>query len=269
MSSKGCNHTIFIIVALTTHLFCCFTHAFVNNNPITFNTYIKQHNKKYQKENPTQIMAVSGSFFNPVPEQNDDDDERREEEMSSSSPAQGSNETDAFDESLARLMKKRSKKPLASKPSTVGGIPTSKVTGFGNAKGPQIVNKIQSASTKKSFVGIGKPLNDVRNPEYDDQGYTLYANEETGKKQRVFEALIEYPCEFKMKIIGANEGPFAKEMVQVVADSCNVESEIVKFTERKNGKWISVTVFAPVENAEMLYALYENIDRDPRVKFKF
>lgn len=109
----------------------------------------------------------------------------------------------------------------------------------------------------------------MNNPEYDDQGYTLYANEETGEKQRVFEALIDYPCEFKMKIIGKNEGAFAKEMVQVVADSCNVQSDVVKFTERVNGKWLSITVFAPVENAEMLYALYENVDRDPRVKFKF
>ena len=109
----------------------------------------------------------------------------------------------------------------------------------------------------------------MNNPEYDDQGYTLYANEKTGEKSRVFEALIDYPCEFKMKIIGANDGSFAKEMVQIVADSCNAEVDEVKFTERINGKWTSVTVFAPVENAEMLYTLYENVDRDPRVKFKF
>ena len=30
-----------------------------------------------------------------------------------------------------------------------------------------------------------------------------------------------------------------------------------------------VTVQAPVKSATMLYRLYENIDRDPRVKFKF
>ena len=72
-----------------------------------------------------------------------------------------------------------------------------------------------------------------------------------------------------MKIIGRNEGTFVLEMVQIVADSCNVESDVVKFTERLNGKWISITVFAPVENAEMLYTLYENVDKDPRVKFKF
>lgn len=143
-------------------------------------------------------------------------------------------------------------------------------SGFGKSatKGPQIINTV-SSSSKSSFVGIGKPLNDVNNPEYDDQGYTLYANEETGEKQRVFEALIDYPCEFKLKIIGLNEGTFAQEMVQVVADCCEVECSNVKYTERKNGKWTSVTVFAPVANAEMLYTLYENVDRDPRVKFKF
>ena len=135
---------------------------------------------------------------------------------------------------------------------------------------PQIINTTgSSSSSKKSFVGIGKPLNDINKPEYDDQGYTLYSNEETGEKQRVFEALVEYPCNFKMKIIGANEGTFASEMVQVVADSCNVEVSEVKYSERMNGKWMSVTVHAPVQSAEMLYALYENIDRDPRVKFKF
>jgi len=32
---------------------------------------------------------------------------------------------------------------------------------------------------------------------------------------------------------------------------------------------LSVTVHAPVESAEMLYSLYENVDKDPRVKFKF
>ena len=30
-----------------------------------------------------------------------------------------------------------------------------------------------------------------------------------------------------------------------------------------------MTVHAPVKNADMLYSLYENVDKDPRVKFKF
>lgn len=145
-------------------------------------------------------------------------------------------------------------------------------SGFGNqAAAPKII-KTSKTNGKKSFVGIGKPdkpINDVNKPEYDDQGYTLYANEETGEKSRVFEALVEYPSIFKMKIIGRNESTFASDMVQIVADSCSVTTSEVKYSERANGKWLSVTVHAPVESADMLYALYENVDRDPRVKFKF
>lgn len=144
--------------------------------------------------------------------------------------------------------------------------------GFGKTPAtPQIINTKTSISStqKSSFVGIGKPLNDVNKPEYDDQGYTLYADEQTGKKSRVFEALVDYPSIFKMKIIGRNESTFSSEMVQIVAESCQVDVEKVEFSERVNGKWLSVTVHAPVESAEMLYSLYENVDKDPRVKFKF
>eukprot|EP00562_Extubocellulus_spinifer_P023062 CAMPEP_0178628608 /NCGR_PEP_ID=MMETSP0698-20121128/9513_1 /TAXON_ID=265572 /ORGANISM="Extubocellulus spinifer, Strain CCMP396" /LENGTH=163 /DNA_ID=CAMNT_0020267871 /DNA_START=177 /DNA_END=668 /DNA_ORIENTATION=- len=109
------------------------------------------------------------------------------------------------------------------------------------------------------------PLKDINNPEYDDQGRTLYSDEETGEKKPVLEALVEYPCLFTMKIVGE----FAAEMVQVVAESCEVDVEDVENSVKDNGKWTSVTVKAPVKNAEMLYSLYENIDRDPRVKFKF
>jgi putative lipoic acid-binding regulatory protein len=126
--------------------------------------------------------------------------------------------------------------------------------------------------SKGSFVGIGRPLNDVRNPEYDENGYTLYADETTGEKRRVFEALVEYPSVFKMKIVGrddVDEGRFASEMVGIVARSCGVDAGEVEHTERRNGKWTSVTVHAPVKDADMLYALYESVDKDPRVKFKF
>jgi len=112
-------------------------------------------------------------------------------------------------------------------------------------------------------------LNDINNPEYDDQGYTLYADEETGEKSRVFEALVDYPSIFTMKIIGSDDGSFVPEIVQVVAESCEVAFEEIVHSTRLKGKWTSITVKAPVESAEMLYKLYENVDRDPRVKFKF
>lgn len=125
----------------------------------------------------------------------------------------------------------------------------------------------------KPFVAIGPPdagpINDPTKPEFDDQGYTLYTNQETGEKARVFEALVEYPCIFTMKIVGANEGSFAEEIVAVVAEACETKVEKVSHSVRAKGKWTSVTVKAPVKSSEMLYALYEKVDLDPRVKFKF
>lgn len=191
---------------------------------------------------------AAGSFFNQVPEEKPENEEEPKD----------------LEDSLQDLLKKRNAPPLASQPSTINGIPTSQAgQGFGkNSKA-----KSKESKDEKPFVAIGPPVNDVTKPEYDDQGYTVYTNEQTGEKSRVFEALVEYPCDFTMKIVGANEGAFVQEMVGVVAEACNVDT--VPHSVKENGKWTSITVKAPVQNAEMLYSLYEKVDRDPRVKFKF
>ena len=183
----------------------------------------------------------AGSFFNPVPDGDSSLDYKP-----------------SFDEKISELIKERQKPPLAATPSTISGKPTK---GFGK--------KTTSSSPKKSFIPVGPPVNNPTKPEYDDQGFILYTNEETGEKERVFEALVDYPCEFTMKIVGANEGTFVEDMVAIVADSCDEHHTRITYSTRTQGKWMSVTVQAPVKNAEMLYMLYENVDRDPRVKFKF
>jgi len=199
-------------------------------------------------------LPASGSFFNEVPppkeESSDGKDGAIENSMESAA-------TPAFpgDDMFAQIVRttKLDRSP--------GGKGFSKTM-----VAPSIIQ-----TPRETFVGIGKPLNDVRNPEYDENGYTLYADEATGEKKRVFEALVEYPSVFKMKIVGQDDEreSFAPEMAALVAKSCGVETSMVKHTQRKNGKWTSVTVHAPVRDADMLYALYENVDKDPRVKFKF
>ena len=202
----------------------------------------------------------AGSFFHQVP---DDDDNEESNEKSSSSESSVPNIDDAFSE----LLRQRKKPSRASKPSTINGVPTARATGFGKST--------PKAKSSKPYVAIGptgvedKPINDPTKPEFDDQGYTLYTDQETGEKSRVFEALVEYPCTFKMKIIGANEGTFVPEMVALVAEACESKPEDIPHTTRAMGKWISVTVQAPVKSSEMLYSLYEKVDQDPRVKFKF
>ncbi|CAN0250142.1 unnamed protein product [Discosporangium mesarthrocarpum] len=91
------------------------------------------------------------------------------------------------------------------------------------------------------------------------------------KKERAFEYLVEYPCEFEIKVIGMNEENFASDIAETVGNVCGVGKTKVRFSVRgtNSGRFCSVTVHAPVSNADMLYKCYEMIDQDPRVKFKF
>ena len=191
------------------------------------------------------------------------------------------------DDALLDLLRRRNKPPRASRPSTINGIPTEKVNGFGKQpKTPSSSSKNKSSSpSKKPYIEIGSDatvtsvssgngggggrINDPSKPEVDDQGYTLYTNEETGEKKRVFDALVEYPCKFTLKIVGANEGTFVQDIVGLVADACDVPFSDIEHSTKAMGKWTSITVEAPVDSAVMLYSLYEKVDLDPRVKFKF
>ena len=209
---------------------------------------------------------VAGSFFNIVPDKSEPSPPNANEDIiadvTSGLSASTMDDVDMFKEIIQKTKLTRGSGQGFAKTTT-----TSEHVSISNIK----TTSTDDEGKQQSFVGIGKPLNDIQNPEYDENGYTLYADETTGEKKRVFEALVEYPSIFKMKIVGQDDESesFAPEIVEVVAASCGVEQTSIKHTKRQNGKWTSVTVHAPVENADMLYALYENVDKNPRVKFKF
>jgi hypothetical protein len=62
----------------------------------------------------------TGSFFNKVPDNNGNNDGGGEG---------GTPPKDPFEKSIEELIRSRNSKPLASNPSTVGGVPTAKATG--------------------------------------------------------------------------------------------------------------------------------------------
>ena len=220
---------------------------------LSVQSFIMPNDSRKPRWHPTESLLPAqkaGTFFNTVP--SDDSDNNNE------NPESG-----GLEDELSKLLEQR-RRPKSSEPSTINGVPTSQASGF-SKKAPPV-------KASKPYIGIGQrpPVNNPIKPEYDDQGYTLYQDEQTGEKSRVFEALVEYPTLFKMKIVGLNEGLFVEEMVALVAESCQVaDVGEIQHSVKINGKWSSITVNAPVQSADMLYALYENVDRDPRVKFKF
>jgi len=179
------------------------------------------------------------------------------------------NEGDELDQKLNDLVQSQQDilKPLST--TSDSALPIGKLAGFALPKSGG--KKTKNALTPpKTYTAIGAPpINNINKPEYDKDGYMLYTNEQSGEKSRVFEALIEYPCEFKVKIVGKDEGTFVSDMVEMVTTTCKSSTEFVSWNERKKGQWTSITIAVPVQNAEMLYELYENIDADPRVRFKF
>jgi len=213
------------------------------------------------EDDKEEELPKAGSFFNEVspPKEDESNDTTIENEITSAQPVTFSgDDTDMFEQIIQQ-----------TKLNTGGGF--SKTTSTTNHV-PSSPSIIQSPSDSSPFIGIGKPLNDIQNPETDSEGYTIYTDETTGEKSRVFEALIDYPNIFKMKIVGRDPDEpdkFTPDIVNTVATSCGVDISMVKYTEKTKGKWISVTVHAPVRDADMLYSLYESVDKDPRVKFKF
>ena len=138
---------------------------------------------------PPLHAQQAGSFFNPVPDNNNDDkgdstkneDEETNGEINNSSkispeandnsPSNDLSEDDPFQASLAEMIRQRKQPSLASQPSTINGKPTAG-QGFGTAKKQSSSSKSkktnspnsQSSSSSKPFVGIGpRSLNDPPN----------------------------------------------------------------------------------------------------------
>ena len=113
----------------------------------------------------------AGSFFHEIPPSDD---------SSSSNEKVGDDENNDtvpdFDESISQLIRKRREPPLASRPSTIDGVPTEKAgTGFGKQPQNSSTGVKMEKPTTKPYVAIGEPdnkqqpINDPSKPERDDQ----------------------------------------------------------------------------------------------------
>jgi len=81
--------------------------------------------------------------------------------------------------------------------------------------------------------------------------------------------LVEFPCLFQLKVLGYRQGEFVEDILDLIGATLGVNGRELKHSHRDKGKWRSITVAVPVDSAEQLYKVYEAIDTDPRVKFKF
>ena len=79
-------------------------------------------------------------------------------------------------------------------------------------------------------------------------------------------SLIEYPCEFPIKIMGHTRGGFAQAVLEVVRRHVpDFDGATMEMKTSKHGKYLSVTCVINATSREQLDALYQALCDHPMV----
>ncbi len=79
-------------------------------------------------------------------------------------------------------------------------------------------------------------------------------------------SLIEYPCEFPLKIMGATRAGFAQAVLEVVRRHApDFDGATMEMKTSKHGKYLSVTCTVNAQSREQLDALYQELCDHPMV----
>lgn len=80
------------------------------------------------------------------------------------------------------------------------------------------------------------------------------------------DSLIEYPCDFPVKILGHTQAGFAQAILEVVRRHApEFDSATVEMKTSKKGKYLSLTCLIRATSREQLDALYQELCDHPMV----
>lgn len=83
---------------------------------------------------------------------------------------------------------------------------------------------------------------------------------------RTDDSLIEYPCDFPVKILGHTQAGFAQAILEVVRRHApEFDSATVEMKTSKKGKYLSLTCVIRATSREQLDALYQELCDHPMV----
>ena len=83
---------------------------------------------------------------------------------------------------------------------------------------------------------------------------------------RTDDSLIEYPCDFPVKILGHTQAGFAQAILEVVRRHApEFDSATVEMKTSKKGKYLSLTCVIRATSREQLDALYQELCDHPAV----
>ena len=79
-------------------------------------------------------------------------------------------------------------------------------------------------------------------------------------------SVIEYPCDFPIKVMGASRAGFAQAIVEIVQRHApGFDTSTVAMRTSREGKYLSVTATIRARSREQLDALYRELSDHPLV----
>ena len=80
------------------------------------------------------------------------------------------------------------------------------------------------------------------------------------------ESLIEYPCDFPIKILGRTQAGFAQAVLEIVrVHAPDFDGSTMEMRASRKGKYLSVTCVVRAESREQLDNLYRALCDHPMV----
>ena len=87
-------------------------------------------------------------------------------------------------------------------------------------------------------------------------------------EEKSLESLIDFPCQFPIKIIGKDCGIFENTVSQIMAKHDQKYSELsVKKNKSKNKNYIALTWVVNVNNQDELDNIYRDLSKDKNVLY--
>ena len=97
----------------------------------------------------------------------------------------------------------------------------------------------------------------------------MVLSDEESDWQELDEKVNTYPCVREVNAIGLGGDDFAADMKKRVEEVIGKElaEDDVKVRPSSNGKYLSVTLQCPMENAEQVQAVYKSLSENPGLKW--
>ncbi len=88
------------------------------------------------------------------------------------------------------------------------------------------------------------------------------------KNDDISETLIEFPCDFPIKVMGETHADFASEIIKTIQSQLpSFDASKIEMRGSSGGKYISLTCTVHVTSKPQLDDIYRAISAHPMVKF--